>query len=140
VKRKRPKFFYLTQADADVPTFVCFVNDHTIIKASYARYIENALRKMFGIKVAPLVVVFRSSHEKRKAEVKRGVKAYGGVGPRGLGSIKKGSRKEESDEEHTGGKAKARKKPRKYKDPNELRGRRGVKKGKGSDRKKKSGR
>ncbi|MBU1248228.1 MAG: ribosome biogenesis GTPase Der, partial [Proteobacteria bacterium] len=81
VKRKRPKFFYMTQADSDVPTFVFFVNDHTIIKPTYVRYIENALRKMFDIHIAPLDVVLRSSHEKRKAEPKRGVKAYGGHGP-----------------------------------------------------------
>lgn len=133
VRRKRPKFFYMTQADADVPTFVCFVNDHTIIKASYARYIENALRKMFGIKFAPLDVVFRSSHEKRKTEPKRGVKAYGGTGPGGQGSVKKGSLKEEA-EERTGGKAKAKTKPRKYKDPKGPLGR-GKGAGKGTGKK-----
>ncbi len=97
VKRKRPKFFYMTQADAEVPTFVFFVNDHTIIKASYARYIENALRKMFEIKVAPLEVIFRSSHEKRKKEPKRGKKSFGHKGPGGKKSLKKGSLKPEAD-------------------------------------------
>lgn len=142
VKRKRPKFFYLTQADASVPTFVCFVNDHTIIKDSYARYIENALRKMFGIHIAPMDMVFRSSHEKRKAEVKRGVKSHGGYGPSGKGSVKKGSLKEDVDEERTGGKAKAKVKPRKYKDIKgpHARSQKGVTKGKGTGRPKKSNR
>ena len=48
VKRRRPKFFYVTQADEDIPTFVFFCNDHTLVKTSYARYLENQFRKMLG--------------------------------------------------------------------------------------------
>lgn len=81
VKRRRPKFFYVTQADEDIPTFVFFCNDHTIVKQSYARYLENQFRKMLGIKTAPVNVVFRSSHDKKEWEKNRGISAIGKRGP-----------------------------------------------------------
>lgn len=65
VKRRRAKFYYLTQSDDEPPTFVFFVNDATLIKDSYKRFLENRLRKMFNIKMAPVEVVFRSTHKKK---------------------------------------------------------------------------
>ena len=62
VKGRRCKLYYLTQADAPVPTFVFFVNDNTLVKPSYAKYLENQLRKLLGVAKAPVHVVFRSSH------------------------------------------------------------------------------
>ena len=64
VRNARPKFFYLTQAESDPPTFVFFVSDAERIKDSYARYLEKSLRGMFEIKHAPVRVHFRSSHKK----------------------------------------------------------------------------
>ncbi|QGY41599.1 ribosome biogenesis GTPase Der [Pseudodesulfovibrio cashew] len=81
VKRRRPKFFYVTQADEDIPTFVFFCNDHTLVKQSYARYLENQFRKMLGIKTAPVNVVFRSSHDKKEWEKSRGISGIGKRGP-----------------------------------------------------------
>ena len=81
VKRRRPKFFYVTQADEDIPTFVFFCNDHTLVKTSYARYLENQFRKMLGIKTAPVNVVFRSSHDKKEWEKSRGISGIGKRGP-----------------------------------------------------------
>lgn len=81
VKRKRPKFFYVTQADEPIPTFVFFCNDHTIVKASYIRYLENQFRKMLGIKSAPVNIVFRSSHDKKEWQQNRGISAMGKRGP-----------------------------------------------------------
>lgn len=65
VKRVRPKFFYLTQAETAPPTFVFFVSDADRIKEPYARYLEKSLRKLFSIKHAPIRVHFRSSHKKK---------------------------------------------------------------------------
>lgn len=65
VRRLRPKFFYLTQAESLPPTFVFFVNDADRVNPSYARYLERSMRKMFGIKHAPMRVNFRSAHSKR---------------------------------------------------------------------------
>lgn len=69
VRRVRPKFFYLTQAESRPPTFVFFVNDADRVAESYARYLEKSLRKLFGIEHAPMRVHLRSSHG-RKAEKK----------------------------------------------------------------------
>ncbi|MFI3272706.1 MAG: ribosome biogenesis GTPase Der [Pseudomonadota bacterium] len=66
VRRVRPKFFYMTQAETAPPTFVIFVNDAERILDSYARYIEKSLRRLFGVENAPMRVHFRSSHKKRR--------------------------------------------------------------------------
>lgn len=66
VKRSRAKFFYLTQAESEPPTFVFFVSDADRVPDSYARYLEKSLRKIFGIENAPMRVHFRSSHRKNK--------------------------------------------------------------------------
>lgn len=66
VNRRRAKFFYLTQTDVTPPTFVFFVNDATLIRQEYSRYLENQLRKRFGLNLAPLQLYFRSSHGKSK--------------------------------------------------------------------------
>lgn len=68
IKRRRAKFYYLTQADEDPPMFVFFVNDAELVTAAYGKYLENQLRKLLGIKKAPLAAVFRSSHEKKEPE------------------------------------------------------------------------
>jgi GTP-binding protein len=64
VRRTRAKFFYLTQAESNPPTFVFFVNDARRVPESYIRYLEKALRRIFGIAHAPMRVRFRSSHRK----------------------------------------------------------------------------
>lgn len=65
VKRVRPKFFYMTQAETLPPTFVFFCNDHERLKEHYIRYLEKAVRKSFKIAHAPIRLKFRSSHSKR---------------------------------------------------------------------------
>ncbi len=66
VRRVRPKFFYLTQAESEPPTFVCFVNDADRVADSYVRYLEKSLRRLFGIKHAPMRLHLRSSHSKKE--------------------------------------------------------------------------
>lgn len=67
VNRRRVKFFYMTQAESEPPTFVFFVSDAGSVPESYARYLEKSLRKLFGIKYAPMRIHFRSSHQRRPA-------------------------------------------------------------------------
>ena len=64
VKRARAKFFYLTQAESNPPTFVFFVSDAERVPDSYVRYLEKSLRRLFDIRHAPLRVRLRSSHQK----------------------------------------------------------------------------
>ena len=65
VKGARAKFYYMTQAETQPPTFIFFVNNEEKILDSYARYIERSLRSTFGIAHAPVRVHFRSSHTKQ---------------------------------------------------------------------------
>jgi GTPase len=53
------KFYYVTQAETNPPTFVFFVNDPELIHFSYQRYLENQLRQVFGFEGTPLKMVFR---------------------------------------------------------------------------------
>ncbi len=64
VKRVRPKFFYMTQAESMPPTFVFFVNDAERVSETYVRYLERSLRKLFNIEHAPMRLHLRSSHKK----------------------------------------------------------------------------
>lgn len=67
VNQRRAKFFYLTQTDIAPPTFVFFVNDAGLIRQEYVRYLENQLRKRFGLNLAPLQLHFRSRQGKVQA-------------------------------------------------------------------------
>lgn len=64
-QRHRLKFLYTTQARTDPPTFVFFVNDHTLVHFTYQRYLENQLRGRYGFVGTPLRLVFRSRKEKK---------------------------------------------------------------------------
>jgi len=65
VKGVRAKFFYLTQAESNPPTFVFFVNDAERVPQNYARFLEKSLRHLFGIAHAPMRIRFRSAHKKK---------------------------------------------------------------------------
>jgi GTP-binding protein len=56
---KRLKFYYVTQAAVDPPTFVFFVNDPHLVHFSYERYLENRLREHYGFLGTPLRLSFR---------------------------------------------------------------------------------
>lgn len=64
--RHRLKFFYMTQAGVDPPTFVFFVNDRSLVHFTYERYLENQLRVQYGFVGTPLKFVFRNRSEKEK--------------------------------------------------------------------------
>ncbi|MDR1659031.1 MAG: ribosome biogenesis GTPase Der [Desulfovibrio sp.] len=66
VKRARAKFYYLTQAETAPPTFVFFVSDAERVPENYMRYLERALRRLFGIAHAPVRLRLRSSHKKKQ--------------------------------------------------------------------------
>lgn len=61
VKGRRAKFYYMTQTGVRPPTFVMFVNDPERVKPSYAKYLENRLRALFGIDSAPIKLHLRES-------------------------------------------------------------------------------
>lgn len=60
---KMLKIYYATQASTRPPTFVFFVNYTDSIHFSYARYLENQIRKHFGMEGTPIRFIYR---EKKK--------------------------------------------------------------------------
>jgi GTPase len=58
-KNKIMKIYYVTQGATKPPTFIFFVNDETILHFSYERYLENQLRRHFGLEGTPIKLIFR---------------------------------------------------------------------------------
>ena len=58
-KGKRLKVYYMTQASTKPPTFVIFVNSKELMHYSYQRYIENQIRKNFGLEGTPIRFIIR---------------------------------------------------------------------------------
>jgi len=58
---KKLKVYYCVQTDIEPPEFVFFVNDRTLVRESYRRFLENRLRERFGFKGTPLKLYFRNS-------------------------------------------------------------------------------
>ncbi len=65
-QRSQLKFYYITQARTDPPTFVFFVNDSNLVHFSYQRYLENRIREQYGFLGTPIKLVFRSRGEKEQ--------------------------------------------------------------------------
>lgn len=53
------RIFYATQAEAEPPTFVLFVNDPEIVHFSYERYLENQIRAYYPFAGTPIRILFR---------------------------------------------------------------------------------
>ena len=60
-KGRRLKLGYATQASAEAPTVVLFVNDTNLLHFSYRRYLEKKIRDRFGLVGNPLKLVLRAA-------------------------------------------------------------------------------
>ncbi|HGS8602289.1 TPA: ribosome biogenesis GTPase Der [Enterococcus faecalis] len=58
-KGKRLKIFYATQVAVKPPTFVIFVNEEELMHFSYARFLENQIRKAFTFEGTPIKIISR---------------------------------------------------------------------------------
>lgn len=58
-KGKRLKIFYATQVAVKPPTFVLFVNEEELMHFSYARFLENQIRKAFTFEGTPIRIIAR---------------------------------------------------------------------------------
>jgi len=58
-KGKRLKIFYATQVAIKPPTFVIFVNEEELMHFSYARFLENQIRKAFVFEGTPIKILTR---------------------------------------------------------------------------------
>ena len=63
-KGRRLKIYYATQASIRPPTFILFVNSPETMHFSYKRYLENYLRKTFGLTGTPIRIIVRAKNEK----------------------------------------------------------------------------
>lgn len=64
-KGKRLKIYYITEVSVAPPTFVCFCNKKDLFHFSYQRYIENQIRKTFGLEGTPIRFIIRERGEKQ---------------------------------------------------------------------------
>ncbi len=58
-KGKIPKLYYGTQLGTHPPTVLVFVNEPKLFRGQYERYLQNALRRHFGVEEVPIRFVFR---------------------------------------------------------------------------------
>lgn len=58
-KGKRLKIFYATQVAVKPPTFIIFVNEEELMHFSYARFLENQIRKAFTFEGTPIKIIPR---------------------------------------------------------------------------------
>ncbi len=58
------RFYYVTQAETEPPTFVFFVNDTEMVHFTYKRYLENRIREFHGFLGTPLRLLFRSREDR----------------------------------------------------------------------------
>lgn len=63
-KGKKLKAYYSTQITNSPPSFVIFVNNATMFKDSYKRYLEKKLREAFGFFGTPIRIFARERKEK----------------------------------------------------------------------------
>ena len=63
-KGRRLKVLYGTQVSTKPPTFVIFVNSKKLMHFSYTRYLENQIRKNFGLEGTSIRMIIREKGEK----------------------------------------------------------------------------
>ncbi|MGE0200296.1 MAG: ribosome biogenesis GTPase Der [Candidatus Melainabacteria bacterium] len=63
VKNKRLKVLYATQVDSAPPVFVLFVNDATLLKDSYRRYLEKKIREAFEFTGSPVIIAAKNRRD-----------------------------------------------------------------------------
>lgn len=65
------KFYYVTQAEVNPPTFVFFCRNAEGVHFSYKRYLENTIRREYGFTGTPIELVFRERPRREPAETGR---------------------------------------------------------------------
>ena len=70
-KGKRLKVYYITQTGIRPPHFVVFCNDASLFHYSYRRYLENCIRKVFGLEGTPVKMTIRQRGDSDTADVHR---------------------------------------------------------------------
>jgi len=64
-KGRVARFYYVTQAEADPPTFVFFVNEPKAVHFTYMRYLENRIRERHPFEGTPIRLQLRGKSKDR---------------------------------------------------------------------------
>jgi GTP-binding protein len=72
---RRPKVYYVTQAETSPPTIVLFVNNEDYFDNNYQRFMANRFRDLLPFPDVPVRILLKQSHEKAGGS---GVKSGGG--------------------------------------------------------------
>jgi len=67
VKNKLPKINYFTQTGIKPPSFVAFSNHPRLIRKSYTSFLENNLRREFGLSGTPVKISYRAKKTKKES-------------------------------------------------------------------------
>ena len=60
---KKLKIYYSSQTGVNPPTFTFKVNDKKYLHFSYARYLENTIRRNVNFKGTPIELIFKNKVE-----------------------------------------------------------------------------
>ena len=63
-KGRQARFYYVTQADVNPPTFVFFVNDPRAVHFTYMRYLENKIRERYPYEGTPIRLKLKGKDRK----------------------------------------------------------------------------
>jgi GTP-binding protein len=66
--RKSPKLYYGTQISTQPPTLVLFVNDPSLIRQEYQRFLLNRLRERLPFEEIPIRFIFRGRRNRSKPQ------------------------------------------------------------------------
>jgi GTPase len=64
-RHRSVKFYYVTQAESQPPTFIAFTNIPGAVTESYRRYLMNQLRERLGLPYAPIRMHFKGKERRR---------------------------------------------------------------------------
>ena len=60
---RRMRVFFSSQVSVCPPTFALFVNDENLLHFSYARYLENTIRRAYDFSGTPIKIVVREKKD-----------------------------------------------------------------------------
>lgn len=64
LRKKYPRFYYMTQVGNSPKRFLVFVNDIRAVSGFHAAFIENRLREKFPLKGVPIRIIYRKMRRK----------------------------------------------------------------------------
>jgi GTPase len=70
-RHRSVKFYYVTQADSNPPTFITFTNIPGAVPESYRRYLINQLRERLGLPYTPIRLYFKGKERRRTRSAAR---------------------------------------------------------------------